>query len=137
MTGKGLGSKIAALLACVALTASPAPADWLVTKDGARIETKGPWKVDGRRVLFTQPNGTLSAMRASEIDFEASEAATAAASAPAAAEAAPAAGKEPLPEPVLVLTNKDIAAGEVEEGGDPTPENLPQITWTGSRSAIW
>ena len=31
-----------------------------MTRDGARIETKGAWKVDGRRVLFTLPNGTLS-----------------------------------------------------------------------------
>ena len=47
-------------------TAGPLQADWLVTRDGARIETKGAWKVDGRRVLFTVPNGTLSMIRTDE-----------------------------------------------------------------------
>ncbi|MEM1178908.1 MAG: hypothetical protein AAGM22_11235 [Acidobacteriota bacterium] len=118
---------MSALLACAALATTPAPADWLVTTDGARIETKGPWKVEGRRVLFTQPNGTLSAMRASEIDFEASEAATSAALAPPPS-AAEESVKEPLPEPVLVLTNKDIAAAQADGGdGEPKPETLPSI----------
>ena len=117
------------LLAMAAGGAAPGAADWLVTTDGSRVETKGPWKVDGRRVIFTLPNGTLSAMRASEIDFEASEAATAAANAPPPAPVAEDAKKEPLPEPVLVLTNKDIAPGAVPDDPDAParPEVLPSI----------
>ena len=57
-----LTTACAAALA-VGFTAGAAHADWLVTRDGARIETKGAWKVDGRRVVFTMPNGTLSALR--------------------------------------------------------------------------
>lgn len=57
--------------------ATPAKADWLVTSDGARVETKGPWKVKGNQVIFTLPNGTLSAMRKSEVDLDASASATA------------------------------------------------------------
>lgn len=104
-------------LAAVALAAAagPARADWLVTKDGGRIETKGPWKVDGRRIVFTAPNGTLASIRADELDLDQSAAETA-----RAAEAAQAAAKprpEPRKEPVMRLTEKDIppASGEGEE----------------------
>lgn len=91
-------------------------ADVLVTTDGATIETKGPWKVDGRLVRFTLPDGALSSMRLSEVDLEASETATAEAAAPK-----PAKEDEPEPEeraPVLVLTDADIPAGE-----PPPPED--------------
>lgn len=91
--------------------ATVAPADWLVTRDGGRVETQGEWRVDGRRILFTLPNGTLSAMRVSEVDLEASRDATEEAKRPPVAEEA---AEKPKPEPVLVLTNKDIpqAAGD-------------------------
>ncbi|MEM1203887.1 MAG: hypothetical protein AAGN66_11720 [Acidobacteriota bacterium] len=96
-------------LALVLLAPSFVSADWLVTKDGSRVETEGPWRVEGRQVIFTLPNGTLSAMRASEVDLDASAEATAAAKAPPAAESAAAEDPaRPLPEPVLVLTDKDI-----------------------------
>ena len=103
-----LRSPFAFLLAAVAAlaAAAPAPADWLVTKDGARIETKGAWKVQGRQVVFTMPNGTLSALRAEEVDLDRSAVVT--------AQAAEAAVKveEPAPEvrraPVMTLTERDI-----------------------------
>lgn len=92
-------------------------ADVLVTRDGARIETQGPWEVKGRQVVFTLPNGTLSALRTSEVDLEASRAATDFVPEPEVAAEPP---KE-RPEPVMVLTNKDIpevfeSAGEEGEG---------------------
>ncbi|MEM9554923.1 MAG: hypothetical protein AAGC60_11735 [Acidobacteriota bacterium] len=95
------------VLGCLALWASAAGADWLVMRDGSRVETKGPWRVEGNKVLFDLPNGTLSVLRASEVDLEASEAASApqpSADDEVRAEAPPA----PKPEPVLVLTDKDI-----------------------------
>ncbi|KAB2962235.1 MAG: hypothetical protein F9K16_09660, partial [Thermoanaerobaculia bacterium] len=73
---RGLRSSLLAAAALVA-AAGPAAADWLVMKDGSRLETRGAWKVDGRRVVFNLPNGTLSAIRADEIDLDASAAATA------------------------------------------------------------
>lgn len=124
-----LRSPFAFLLAAVAAlaAAAPAPADWLVTKDGARIETKGAWKVQGRQVVFTMPNGTLSALRAEEVDLDRS--------AVVSAQAAEATVKveEPAPEvrraPVMTLTEKDIPpsanpempadfAPEAEAGGE-------------------
>ena len=70
------------LAAAALLLPAAAPADWLVTQDGARIETRGPWKVKGKQVVFTLPNGTLSALRLSEVNLEASEALTAEATKP-------------------------------------------------------
>lgn len=58
------------------VTARPAPADILVTRDGARVETDGPWKEKGHLVVFTRPDGTLSSLRLSEVDLEASRQAT-------------------------------------------------------------
>ena len=48
----------------------PVAAEWLVLKDGSEIETKGPWKVDGRRITYTAMNGTFSAVRTDSVDLE-------------------------------------------------------------------
>lgn len=61
-----------AVVTAVALLV-PAGADWLVTKDGTRVETQGPWEVRDRLVVFKQPDGTFSSMRLSQVDLEASE----------------------------------------------------------------
>jgi hypothetical protein len=111
---------VAALAGAVAvlLATGAARADWLVTRDGARLETKGAWKVDGRRVLFTLPNGTLSTMRTDEIDLDQSALVT------TQAKEAPAVPVPAIPakkEPVLRLTEKDIppmgGLGDEAEGG--------------------
>ena len=112
--------KLFQLVVCLGLTViGSAQADVLVTRDGARIETDGPWEVKGRQIVFTLPNGTLSAVRASEIDLEASRAATDYVP-PEPAPAAETVVKQ-RPEPVLVLTNKDIpqaATEDTDEGSD-------------------
>ena len=116
------GLRPPAAVVCGALllaAALPAAADWLVTRDGARIETEGPWEVKGRQVIFTKKHGSLSAIRLSDVDLEASRAAT---DAPEGAAGTVNAGAEVEREPVLVLTNKDIRrvavdpAGAVDEG---------------------
>jgi hypothetical protein len=98
-------SIVPALAAALALAPAGARADLLVTRDGATVETQGAWRVDGRRVVFTLPDGQLSSLRTDDVDLDRSALATAraaeAAAAPAAAPAAPA-------EPVLRLTEKDI-----------------------------
>jgi hypothetical protein len=111
--------RIPLLAAALLAAAGPARADWLVTTDGGLIETKGSWKVDGRRVVFHLPNGTLSSVRADEVDLDrsAAETARAAEAARRALEPAP----EPKREPVVRLTEKEIPpstelAAEGEEG---------------------
>lgn len=109
---------LAAAAALGALLAGPAPAaaDWLVTRDGARIETKGKWRVEGAKVVFDLPNGTMGVLRKTEVDLDASAAASAAKSpAPAtpAGERAPGQLRDPRApregkKPVLVVTDKDI-----------------------------
>ena len=70
-------SRICAVAALgAALLAGPAGADWLVTKEGGRLETKGPWKIKGKLVIFTQPDGTLGSLRVPDVDLEASANAT-------------------------------------------------------------
>jgi hypothetical protein len=63
----------------VTLTAAsvqPAAADWLVTNEGARVETHGPWQVKGKLVVFTGTDGTFSSLRLSQVDLAASRHAT-------------------------------------------------------------
>lgn len=107
----------AGVLGVALLIASPAAADWLVMRDGTRMETRGPWTVKGQQVVFTRPNGSLAALRKADVDLEASAAATreSQGSEPAAGEST---GESPRPKrsPVLVLTNDDIAkAADPEE----------------------
>lgn len=66
-------------------------AEWLVLRDGTRLETRGVARVEGRRVLFTDAGGTLAALPAAEVDLAATEAANRTAAAPPAENAAPAA----------------------------------------------
>ena len=47
----------------------PASAEWLVLRDGTRLETRGAARVEGRRVLFTDARGTLAALPAAEVDL--------------------------------------------------------------------
>jgi hypothetical protein len=108
---------LAALLAGL-LAAPPLLADWLVARDGSRIETKGRWRVEGNKILFELPNGTMGVMRKSEVDIDASAAASASSRTPAATPApADAKGKAPKKAPVLTLTDKDIRKAV------PRPEN--------------
>ncbi|HVS12367.1 MAG TPA: hypothetical protein VMV46_00450 [Thermoanaerobaculia bacterium] len=82
---------------------------WIVTADGERIETRGPWRVEGSRVLYVAQNGVLVSLRVEQVDLEASRALE------AEVEAAAAAGPQPPPRPAeparpprLVLTEKEL-----------------------------
>lgn len=97
------GATVVAIVGCLA--AGAAHADWLVMRDGARLETKGAWKVDGRRVLFTLPNGALSTIQTEEVDLDQSAVVTTQAK---EARQAPEPKAPPKKEPVLRLTEKDI-----------------------------
>ena len=90
------------LILCTA-TATPATADWLVLHNGARIETRGPWEVRSRLIVFETDARGLSSTRLSEVDLEASR---------QLSEDPPAVPRvEPLrspPRSVLTLTNADL-----------------------------
>ena len=45
---------------------------WLVRTDGARIDLDKPWRIEGRRVIYTTKSGVLSSIRLSNVDLEAS-----------------------------------------------------------------
>lgn len=88
---------------------SPAKADWLVTRDGARVETRGPWQVKGKLIVFQAADGKLASLRASEVDLEESRLATD--DAVRAKEAAVAAAQKPtVPRKASVrsITDKDV-----------------------------
>ncbi len=128
------GLPAAAICLCVAAwsPAAPARADWLVTNDGGRVETRGPWKVDGKRVVFTLKDGTLSSLRLTEVDLDASrQATTAMAEEATAAKATAAAEAAPAKKPVRILTDKDFprqAAAAPKDEGDakkPAPDAGP------------
>ncbi len=109
------------------LGAANATADWLVTKEGARVETRGAWKVKGKLVVFTTTEGKLSSLRVTEVDLDASRDATEeAVAASAQAETPP--EPEKVPErrkSVRVITDKDVRQGPASTA----KPGLEVVTW--------
>ena len=105
------------------LTAAPAAADWLVTRDGSRIETRGEWRVQGAVVIFTAANGILSSLRLTGVDLEESLRATDGPESPAEPEVS----KVEKVEPVLRLTNQDIPRGQVAGDDEADDEERPVL----------
>jgi hypothetical protein len=108
-------STAAVLAAALTLGAAlPAAADWLITRQGARVETKGPWQAKGKLLVFTLPDGKLSSLRLSEVDLDASRRATEDAAAAQAEQAAKAAAPAEAPKPreaKVVLTDANFRQG--------------------------
>jgi len=110
------------LALAVLLPALPAKADWLVTREGARVETRGAWTVKGKLVVFQTAAGKLSSLRVAEVDLDASRRVTeeaVAAQAQAAAEPEKPAERR---KSVRVITDKDVRqaapAPEAQPAGD-------------------
>jgi len=111
------------VLAALLGVSSPGAADWLVTREGGRVETKGIWTVKGKLVVFHTADGKLSSMRLADVDLDASRRATEEA---VAAQAQAAAEPEKPPErrkSVRVITDKDVRKAETpaEESGSGEP----------------
>ncbi len=117
-------SRVILLLAIV--LAAPAAADWLVMRDGTRVETAGAWEVKGRQVIFTSPDGALAALRLADVDLEASDRANATSQEPAGSDGSESVAKPADSEsrgasqrPVRVFTNDSLGLrGEGEEEDD-------------------
>jgi hypothetical protein len=112
-----------------------ASADWLVLRDGSRVETQGAWQERGGLIVFHLPNGTLSSLRKTDVDLDSSVESTADArrswspSETAEEEMAP-------PRPLLVITDADVGHVEPAEvagdGAQATGEGEPAAESTGS-----
>lgn len=121
----------AAAIATVAVALLlPAAADWLVLRDGSRVETDGPWRVESRLVAFKRPDGTFASLRLSEVDLDASRRVTLeeAERSVAAADAAPA---EPAREAVVRLTERDLPPVDRPLRAEPEEEDAEEATEAG------
>ena len=99
-------------------------ADWLVMNDGTKVETRGPWRVEGALVLFEIDSARLASVRAADVDLEASRELTEAASRAAEVQASEAATEE-RPKAVFVLTDADVRhAGEVPATDEPAAADM-------------
>src|SRR4051812_4332547 len=115
----GIVHGIALGLLALGLAALPARADWLVTRDGGRVETKGAWQTKGKLVVFTRAaDGALASLRAAEVDLDASAKATADAKVKTEAPPQP----EPAHKKIAVLTDKDFRKPTPAGGDADTPE---------------
>lgn len=103
------------------LAAAPAAADWLVTAEGGRVETKGTWKVKGKLVVFETKDGALASLRLTEVDLEASAQVTQDAVKAEEAKAQQPENTEPARrKSVRVITDADVA--HVEPAAPPAEE---------------
>ena len=100
-------------------------ADVLVLTDGTQVLTEGAFEVQGKRTTYTDPEGRLLALRSAEIDFEATKKANM--PAPKGMPSARDAAVPPHKEPVLVLTDADIPAGDTDSENNDGPA-ASQIT---------
>jgi hypothetical protein len=101
----GIVRGIVLVLLAVGVGSLPARADWLVTREGGRVETKGPWQIKGKLLVFTRADdGALASLRTAEVDLDASAKATADAKVQAAAPAPVAAPQKKI----ASLTDKDF-----------------------------
>lgn len=137
---------VLALAALLAGVAGPAAADWLVTKEGAKVETQGAWTVKGKLVVFKTADGKLASLRVADVDLDASRNATEeAVAAQAQAEAEPEKPAEPeRRKSVRTITDKDVrqagapAAPDSPEGSAPGPTSGPGVvvdTWKQDRDS--
>ena len=117
--------RITPVLAVCALFAlvGPLAADWIVTRDGAIIETRGEWEVQGRIIVFTMKNGALSSLPAAEVDLDGSAAYTVERRRPKELEV-----EREAPETAVVLTDDDVGhvnlASILSETGDVIQDDL-------------
>lgn len=66
------------LLLVTLLASAPVGADWLILKNGTRVETFGPWNEKGKQIVYTTvAEKRLVSVRASEVDLPASRQASA------------------------------------------------------------
>jgi hypothetical protein len=102
---QGLSAGLLGLVIVGGVTASPARADWLVTHEGGKVETRGPWQIKGKLVVFTRAgDGALASLRSTEVDLDASAKLTAEAKVQAAAPPAVEVPKKKL----AVLTDQNF-----------------------------
>jgi len=115
-----------------------ARADWLVTKDGSRLELKGPYKVDGKRVVFTLVDGKLSSLRADQVDLAASARETEKAAKASSGEEkqAQAAVAEAPEKPRRSFTDKDFSHPAEAKEGDAAPSEAVVDTPPAAASAV-
>jgi hypothetical protein len=112
--------RIALVLCLTGPAAVPLAADWLVLRDGSRLETRGAWEQKGRLLVFTTRDGALVSLRVDEVDLDASRQATEEAARPAPAPQSPPAPAEPA-EAVFVLTDADVTH-EIEVAAEEDPD---------------
>ncbi len=95
-----------AIVLATILTAAPASSDWLVFRDGSRVETDGTWEQRGKMVVFTDASGRLMSVRLSDVDLDKSAQVTH--EAEIAASQPPPAPPPPQPS-VFSLTDADVS----------------------------
>jgi glutaredoxin len=110
--GNALPRLSALVLASLAVAAT-SDGDWLVTRSGQRIETKGGWTVKDDRVVFQTRAGTLMTLPLATVDAEASRRAS----------SPPPAASRSLPTHATVrLTDEDVTHVDPSTiVTDPTP----------------
>jgi len=111
---RGVVLRLAFLATLLGLAAAPSRGDWLVTRAGNAVETRGAWEVKGKLVVFHTLKGDLSSLRLADVDLEASRRMTA--QAELARQAAEEARQRPPEKKPSVFVLTDDKVRHVEPG---------------------
>ena len=103
-----VSQRIRRVSACLALasvsTLGSTKAEILILTDGQRVETRGPWEHKGGLILYTSSAGSLTSIRTSLVDLEATERANSTPEPPQADGAVSAESNRPA----VVITQSDV-----------------------------
>ncbi len=102
---------------------SPEAPGRLITTGGVSIPTQGSWRLDGRRIIYTDAQGQLASIRASHVDLGRSlQPHQVPAPAP---ESAPESSRAVSRAPALVIDDGDVERWDSTATVDPAPGSAP------------
>lgn len=122
------------LTVLLVVAAGAAQGDWLVLASGEAVETKGPWTVEGRKIVFTSTRGVLSSVRASSVDVDSSRELTTKKQEEASRVVVPV--PTPKRTPVLVLTDADFAKKPAAPDAAGTTAGEPGVESAAAREPV-
>ncbi len=141
LNARALLKRSLSIVVWMVVSVQPATADWLIGRDGSKLETRGPWKVQGSLIVLTLPDGRLASIAVGDVDLERSlveSASTVAQANPTVVRSRPDEYPAPSPESSWVWTNRNLPAAEsLRSVGDRSGPASSELSEAQVRVEFW